>query len=412
MKKDVLFLCQFFYPEYITSATLPFDTAKKISEAGFSVDVLTGFPKEFINDKGKKILKKETFNNINIRRIKYLQLKRIKKLGRLINYFSFTFAVFLNLFKLRKYKLIIVYSNPPLVPYIAYLANKFFKTKIIFVSYDVYPEMAVNTNSIKAQSFIAKRMSKINKKLFPALSSAVVLSEDMKEFILKNRKIEEKKVKIIPNWHNKIEETVFSNLDYSNFATLKDEKRKIISYLGNLGICQDVDTVIELLKHYKNSEEVVFVFAGHGNKMYLIKELIAKEDIKNVHMFGFLLGNDYYALLKLSYAFMLTLHNELIGQASPSKMYSYLAAGKPIISIVNNKGKYGKNLEKMGVGLNSTPGDLAGLIGNLEKLLKNKEIYLQMKKNTTKVFNNNYETNIATEQYVKLVKETLEVSNV
>ena len=26
MKKDILFLCQFFYPEYISSAVLPFDT--------------------------------------------------------------------------------------------------------------------------------------------------------------------------------------------------------------------------------------------------------------------------------------------------------------------------------------------------------------------------------------------------
>ena len=26
-KKDILFLCQYFYPEYVSSATLPFDTA-------------------------------------------------------------------------------------------------------------------------------------------------------------------------------------------------------------------------------------------------------------------------------------------------------------------------------------------------------------------------------------------------
>ena len=45
-KKDILFLLQYFYPEYVSSATLPFDTASKLSDDGFSVDVLCGYPYE------------------------------------------------------------------------------------------------------------------------------------------------------------------------------------------------------------------------------------------------------------------------------------------------------------------------------------------------------------------------------
>ena len=30
-KKDIVFLCQFFYPEYISSAQLPFDTAAALA---------------------------------------------------------------------------------------------------------------------------------------------------------------------------------------------------------------------------------------------------------------------------------------------------------------------------------------------------------------------------------------------
>ena len=39
-KKDILFACQFFYPEYISSAQLPFDTAKALKAAGYpSLDI-------------------------------------------------------------------------------------------------------------------------------------------------------------------------------------------------------------------------------------------------------------------------------------------------------------------------------------------------------------------------------------
>ena len=46
MKRDILFLCQFFYPEHNSSATLPFDTAKYLAANGFTVDALCGYPKE------------------------------------------------------------------------------------------------------------------------------------------------------------------------------------------------------------------------------------------------------------------------------------------------------------------------------------------------------------------------------
>jgi hypothetical protein len=81
-RKDILFLCQFFYPEYISSATLPFDTAKALSEAGFSVGVLCGYPKEYNNT--KEVKKNENHEGIEIKRLNYDQLKRSNFLGRLI----------------------------------------------------------------------------------------------------------------------------------------------------------------------------------------------------------------------------------------------------------------------------------------------------------------------------------------
>ena len=87
-KKDILFLCQFFYPEHNSSATLPFDTAKYLAAHGFTVDALCGYPKEY-SDQAHVPLREEK-DGVNIQRIRYIQLGRVSKLGRLINYFSFT----------------------------------------------------------------------------------------------------------------------------------------------------------------------------------------------------------------------------------------------------------------------------------------------------------------------------------
>ncbi len=68
MKRDILFMCQFFYPEHNSSATLPFDTAKFLASRGFTVDALCGYPKEY-NFDGEVPLE-ETVDGVNIRRVK------------------------------------------------------------------------------------------------------------------------------------------------------------------------------------------------------------------------------------------------------------------------------------------------------------------------------------------------------
>lgn len=114
MKRDVLFLCQFFYPEYNSSATLPFDTARYLAQRGYSVGALCGYPKEYST--GGQVPIREAKDGVSIRRLRYMQLSRRSRIGRLINYFSFTLSVLLHLFEIRNYRAVIVYSNPPVLP--------------------------------------------------------------------------------------------------------------------------------------------------------------------------------------------------------------------------------------------------------------------------------------------------------
>ena len=80
-KRDILFLCQFFYPEYISSAQLPYDTVLALRDAGFSVGALCGYPREYAE--GGKVPTKEDADGIHIHRLKYIQTGRAGFLGRI-----------------------------------------------------------------------------------------------------------------------------------------------------------------------------------------------------------------------------------------------------------------------------------------------------------------------------------------
>lgn len=396
MKKDILFLCQFFYPEYNSSATLPFDTAKYLAEHGLSVGALCGYPKEYNND--GNVPMKEIKDGVDIQRIKYIQLKRGSKIGRLINYFSFTFKAMLHIGKLKNYKSVIVYSNPPILPLVAVMANVLFKTKIVFVSYDVYPEVAYASKTLNPGSLISKVMNKLNHQLFKRVTKVISLTDEMKEFLLENRKeLTEDKVVTIPNWaHEKL--IVPSKEAYDRFGY--NENQFIVSYFGNMGTCQDMETLMEAVEKLRNDENIKFLFVGHGNKVDSIREKIRKDQLKNIQLLDFLTGKDFEQAVAISSCCVVSLEKGLRGTCAPSKYYSYLQGGKPILGIVEEGSYLEEEItkEKLGYVTHNQNSDL--LVKHIKHMSENKSECLEIGKRVTQVYMNNYDIEICLNKYV------------
>ncbi|MDD4673999.1 MAG: glycosyltransferase family 4 protein [Bacteroidales bacterium] len=407
-RKDILFLCQFFYPEYISSATLPFDTAKALSEAGFSVGVLCGYPKEYNNT--KEVKKNENHEGIEIKRLNYVQLKRSNFIGRLINYFSFTFAVALNICHFRWFKSVIVYSNPPILPLIAWLSKKIFKTDIIFVSYDVYPEIAIKTKIISESSLICKAMNVINSLLFNNVTKVVALSSEMKQYLIENRnRLNNDKVVVIPNWFEKknigdIEKAYKNQL----FNALDAENNLVVSYFGNIGVAQDLNTLLEAIVLLKDDKRIKFVFAGHGNKIPVLKEAVKKNCLDNVFLFDYLHGSDFEDALNISDVFVVTMEAGLNGLAVPSKTYSYMMSGKPIVAIMDKNSDTAIDIVKNNAGFSIEVGDTSVLLNTLNILIEDTDKRNIMGKNAYKLFSDKFTKEKCTSQYIDLMKCIME----
>lgn len=367
-KKDILFLCQFFYPEHNSSATLPFDTAKYLASHGFTVDALCGYPKEY-SDQAHVPLREEK-DGVNIQRIRYIQLGRVSKLGRLINYFSFTASAFFHLFKLRRYKSVIVYSNPPILPFIAVLGNVLFGTKIVFVAYDVYPEVAYASNSLRPDSIIAKGMRWLNHQMYKRVSRVVALTDEMKEFLLAHRsELSEDRVVTIANWaHEK--KSIATPEAYERFGYTPDQF--IVAYFGNMGICQEMETLLGAMRALKGNKKIRFLFVGHGNKKEHV-ERVAKET-GNAQVVDFLTGAAFQEAISIASCCVVSLEKGLMGMCAPSKYYSYLQGGKPILAVVEEGSYIAQEVEWEKIGRAISIGDvnelseaIMGMSGNPEE---------------------------------------------
>ena len=394
-KRDILFNCQYFYPEYVTAASLAFDAAKALSKAGFTVDALCGYPKEYCNE--KDIPEKETVEGINIKRVRYLQLDRKNAIGRIINYVSFFVSMLFQFFKLKNYKIIVTYSTPPVLPFLAAMAGKFFGTKHIFVCFDVYPEIAINSGATKKNSLMSAFMRFVNRRVYIRAAKVVALSTEMKDFIVKNREIAEENVIVIPNWHRDLSE--------NNTDSEGNEKSKFrVSYLGNMGTCQDMDTIISAMELLKDDNNIEFVFAGHGNKVSDIEN--AAEKFGNARVYGFLQGEEYKKVLSESECILVSLEKSIVGLGAPSKTYSYMMMGKPIISIMDDC-DINKDIIDYNCGYTIKNGAANDLVNAIRELSKDNEKAKLMGQGSRKVFEEKYTSEICLNEYCKMLKELI-----
>ena len=402
MKKtrDILFLCQFFYPEYISSAQLPFDTVCALQKDGFTVDVLCGYPHEYLD--GKDIPLKEEVHGIHIHRLKYIQTGRAGFLGRLINYFSFTFMVLLHLLKTTRYRAV-VYSNPPILPWIASWAKVLFGTKLIFVSYDLYPEVATVTNTLREGNIICRLMNHINKCVYNRADHVVALSSEMKDFILKNRDISEEKVTVIPNWYEDAGERQETAEDNRFRKTANG--RFVVSYFGNMGTMQDMDTILGTIRLLKDDPDIYFLFAGHGNKMEKLKEIVDKEQISNITIHKFLHGKDFEDALAISDCAFVSLEKGSTGLCVPSKTYSYMMQGIPLLAIMDECDIV-RDIEN-GAGLWVRNGESEKLAEAICGLRADPKKQKAMRQACREIYLKHYTTEVCTNKYVTLFRELL-----
>lgn len=403
-KKDILFLCQFFYPEYNSSATLPFDTAKYLASHGFTVDALVGYPKEYSTDKHLPL--KETVDGVGIRRIKYLQLGRVEMISRLINYFSFTFRVWLLTSYLKNYKAVIVYSNPPVLPIVPIRAKKKYGTKFVFVAYDVYPEVAYASQSLTPGGMISKVMGWINRRLYSSVDCVVALTDEMKEFLLEKRpELTPDRVVTVANWAHEKE----SNPDHEAYERFGyKDGQFVVSYFGNMGTCQDVETMMEAAELLKDDDRVRFLIVGHGNKKDAVEARIKDEGLHNVQLLNFLSGKDFQQAVAISSCCIVSLERGLKGTCAPSKFYSYLQGGQPVMAVVEKDSYLATEVEDEKIGHSVEIGDGKGLRDAIIAMVKDPDGCTSMGKRAKKLYKDQYAYDVAMDRYAKILKRVIE----
>jgi glycosyltransferase involved in cell wall biosynthesis len=157
----------------------------------------------------------------------------------------------------------------------------------------------------------------------------------------------------------------------------------------------------------KNNEDVLFVFTGNGQKVNQIKSEINNSKLDNIRFYDYLEGQDYIDMLNVADVHVISLVEGIAGMAVPSKTYSYMAIGRPLIAILPEHTDIAMDIMNYELGCVVNTNNIDKFVSYVDYLLKNKNEVVLIGNRVLEVFNDNYTREKSTDKYYELIKEII-----
>lgn len=349
-KKKILIVTEYFYPEEFKINDIAVEWQKK----GYAVDVLTNFPTypagKIFDGYMNKWYQKDNYEGIAIYRVKAVTGYKNSLFKKLLKYFSFMFlGSFIALKIGKKYDYIFGFDVAALTSMVpAILLKKFYDKRVTIWIQDIWPD-SVYAYGFKKTKLLSFFLDSLVKFVYKNSTNFAVSGEGFIEKVKEYSSNQE--IMYLPNWADEFNK----NLPLFHFS--KDKKIHF-TFAGNIGKVQNLDNIIEAFTSLPNEalQKVQLNIIGDGSHLEPLKLLVKENNFQGIIFWGRKPRNEIYKYLNASDFLIVSLVDKPIFSLTvPAKVQTYIAAGKPILAILN--GDAADIVTKNNLGFSSKPND-------------------------------------------------------
>jgi len=364
----LLVVTQYFWPENFRINDLVSELVKR----GHQVTVLTGkpnypegkvFPDFAANPKAYK-----NFNGVSIIRVPMFS-RGTGSFSLVLNYLSFALsASLLSPILLRGiyFDAIFTYQLSPITVGIpAALIRAIKKAPLVFWVLDLWPE-TIEALDITRSNLILKPLKMLVRGIYKHCD--LILAQS-KSFIHKIRQYagDSAHIEYFPSWSD-VSFTSDSEVAAPEVPILPNSFN--IMFTGNIGEAQDFPAILKAAAILKNHENIRWLIVGSGRDGNWVEGEIKKQGLTDrVILLGRYPVERMPSFIKHADALLVSLKKEpIFSMTIPGKLQSYLAAGRPILAMLDGEG--GKIIKDSGAGMACPSGDFVALAESALKLSK------------------------------------------
>lgn len=417
-KKRILIFAHYYYPDVASTGQILQDQAEGMRN-DFDVTVVCTVPSYggTIEDRYKtQKFYHEEINGVKVIRVSVPEFSKASKKSRIRNILSYYFRSLKACKISGKQDYIFTISQPPVLGgLLGIRAKRKKKAKLIYCIQDYNPEqiMAVGYFNNK---LVLKAMMALDKYSCKHSDLVITVGRDLVETLKKrfegkkvpnhvmiNNWIDEKEIYPLPYDHEKVEE-------FKKKYSL--ENQFVIMYSGNIGLYYDLENLIKVIEKFPSGtktpdgREVVFAFVGAGSVLDELKAYQKEHGMSNVVFIPYQDKKDLVYSLNAGDVHWCVNAKGIKGVSCPSKAYGIMAAGKPVLGVLEAGTEVRGLIEDSSCGKCCEPGDYA----EVETLIRwyienagNDEIG-QMGQNGRTYLEKNLTKEISIEKYIAVIK--------
>ncbi len=320
--------------------------AKYLANEGYNVTIITSShnkkTEDIINRKYKVIYSYST--------------KEIKKstLHRLLNNLIFGITSFIKaIISLRKIDVVVTTSPPPLISMFGWLIAKFKRAKLVYDVRDIWPDVAIEMESFSDKSIYYRVFKFIANFMYKHSDCITTVTPGKVDKIKKYANPD--KVKYIPNGFD--DDIVKFDIDLEIVKKYELEEKFTIVYIGNVGLAQNLDALLELAIDCKDNTNLQFLIFGEGAYKKTIETKIREQELSNIKVVGKIDYSKVKTILTYSKISFISLKNTKMTDSVPTKMFDALGLGCPVLLLAKgdscdilketNLGEYAENMDQL-----------------------------------------------------------------
>ena len=367
----ILLLNEYYPPDTSATAKMAAQVAVALAQR-HQVTVVAGRPSYDPEARYPyALLRRDTRNKVTVECVGSTAFPRHRMPRRVANYLSYLALAVPRALALRP-DVILAMTDPPVAgiagAFVARLAGRPF----VYNIRDLYPDMAVGGDIVSAGKWAA-RWESLHRWALKQAARVIVLGDDMRERILA-KGVAAERVVVVRDGTTPI--TAPATTPASAAAQMPDRGDPIVQeirhgfpfvvlHAGNLGFYGAWDTLLAAAKILSN-ENTGFVFIGDGANRAALESAARNE--ANVKFAPFRPVAQIAHVMMAGDLHIVTVKRGLEGVVVPSKLYSILAAGRPIIVIAPAECDAARIVVESGCGVAADPDDPAAVAAAIREL--------------------------------------------
>ena len=368
----ILFVNQYYWPDNASTAQHLTDLAESLAKRGFECHVVCSRG-GYLAGKAPRPPQFEIREGVRIHRVGATAFGRRSTLGRMTDYLSYYAGATLRSLALKRFDVVVTLTTPPIIGLIGTLAKIFKRSKHVYWSMDLHPDISLEMGLMSRRHPVARGLAWLSSEVYRRADRVVALGTHMAGRVFA-KKVKREKVAIIPVWSRRDEIFPLAREGHPLRERLGIENKFVVMYSGNLGLVHSFDEFLEAARRLRERDDILFLFVGAGPRRKEVEAAKETERLENIKLMGYFPRERLHESLSVADAHLISMRKEVSGLVVPGKLYGAMAAARPTLFVGPERCESADTIRDADCGLTIRLGDVNSLVEAITLLAADRDL--------------------------------------